>query len=39
MLEDGSIPREQARQLAALLGGKTRELNEKIDSLLERVQR
>jgi signal transduction histidine kinase len=39
MLEDGSIPREQARQLAALLGGKTRELNEKIDSMLERVQR
>jgi signal transduction histidine kinase len=39
MLEDGSIPRDQARQLATLLGGKTRELNEKIDTMLDRLQR
>ena len=38
MLEDGSFPRERTHQVVTLLSGKTRELNEKIDAMLERMR-
>jgi signal transduction histidine kinase len=38
MLEDGSLPPDRARHVAALLGKKTRELNERIDNVVERIR-
>jgi len=37
MVEDGTLPNDQARDLMPLLAGKTRELNERIDGLLARM--
>ena len=38
MLEDGSLPPEEAPKVLIVLAGKAREMNERIDALLARAR-
>ena len=38
MLQDGSLPPEEAPRVLVVLAGKAREMNERIDALVARVR-